>query len=244
MAHFQEALSRDAGCDAARLGLAELLYLSGRYADSAAAYAAHAARHPEAAIGYVGMGINARISGDTAMAAAHLDRGLKLDPTNTLALKERASIDLAQGHDSDALSLLDRAVAADPFDPELLYQRSVVRARMGRPADAHADRARSEQLRREHARMAEIESALVANPQNAALQVEAAQWMIAHGRAEEAIVWARMVLQDQPDNPDANRLLADYHQTRGEWALANYYRLHLSSAVPSAVAKPVTTGPK
>jgi tetratricopeptide (TPR) repeat protein len=162
-----------------------------------------------------------------ASAAAHFDRALELDPSNTLALKERAGIDLARGHDQKALARLDRAVAADPFDPELRYQRSLILARLGRRKDADADRVRSEQLRREHARMAEVELALVATPRDIPLRVEAARWMIAHGRGEEGIAWARMVLQDQPDNPDAN-----------------HYRLHTASAGPSAGTEPATTHSK
>jgi Flp pilus assembly protein TadD len=206
--------------------LAEVLYLTGRHVESAEAYQAYAVRHPDDPAGYVGLAMNARTQGDTSSAAEHFDRALRLDPSNTLALKERAAIDLAQGHAQRAFGLLERAVVADPFDPELRYQRSLILARLGRRGEADTDRVRSEQLRREHSRMAEIEEALVATPRDIALRVEAATWMIAHGRVEEGVVWARLVLQDQPDNPKASRLLAEYHKRRGEPGLANHYRLH------------------
>jgi hypothetical protein len=89
--------------------------------------------------------------------------------------------------------------------------------------------------------MAEIEAALVTTPRDIPLRIEAAQWMTAHGRWEEGMAWARMVLQDQPDNPDASRLLADYHQSRGEVGLANHYRLHAAPAVTGGDPGSATT---
>ena len=50
--------------------------------------------------------------------------------------------------------------------------------------------------------------------------------MFGHGRADEGVIWARLILADQPDNAAASGLLADYHQNRGELGLANHYRLH------------------
>jgi tetratricopeptide (TPR) repeat protein len=238
MAHFQEALARDPNCDAARLGLAELSYAAGRNAESAAAYKTYSVRHPADPAGHLGMGLNARAMGNGALAAACFDRALALDPENTLALKERAAIDLSQGGAADALRRLDRAVAADPFDPELRYQRSLALAQLGRRDEAAADQGRSVQLRREHARMSQIQVGLVADPRDIPLRVEAARWMVEHGRAEEGIVWARMVLRDQPDNPDANRLLADYHEARGETGLANHYRLNAAPSIPSTHRTP------
>jgi tetratricopeptide (TPR) repeat protein len=234
--HFREALRRDPTCDAARLGLAEVLYLEARYAESARLYADHAARHPDDPAGHRGMGLAARLQGDRAGAAVALDRALALDPDDTLALKERAHLDLVGGHPDDALRRLDRAVAADPFDPELRYQRSTVLGRLGRRDEAAADRLRSEQLRREHLEMAEIADQLIDRPGDHALRCRAARWMIEHGRAEEGTQWARMVLRDQPDHPEANRLLADYHRRRGELGLANVYQVHAAPTPAEARA--------
>jgi tetratricopeptide (TPR) repeat protein len=226
--HFREALRRDPNCDEARLGLAELLYVEGQFAESAQHYAAYAARRPGEAAGHVGMGITARSLGEVAKAAAAMDKALALDPDDTLALKERAAIDLRAGHPDDALRRLDRAVTADPFDPELRYQRSLALSRLGRRDEAAAEQRRSEQLRREHAEMGQISVDLIDHPTDNTLRSRAARWMIDHGRAEEAAQWARMVLRDQPNHPEANRLLAEYHRRRGELGLVNFYQLHLA----------------
>src|SRR5207253_4363048 len=137
-------------------------------------------------------------------AAAALDRVLALTPDDTLALRERAAIDLSRGHPGDALRRLDRAITADPFDPELRYQRSRVQAALGRTDETAADLRRSERLRREHAEMAAIAAQLVDRPADNALRCRAARWMIDHGRAEEAAQWARLIVRDQPEHSEAN----------------------------------------
>jgi tetratricopeptide (TPR) repeat protein len=230
---FREALRRDLTCDEARLGLAEMLYLEARYAESAQHYAVYTARHPDDPAGHIGMGITARAQGDLAQAAAALDRALGLAPDETLALKERAAVDLQQGHPDRALRRLDRAVTADPFDPELRYQRSLALAFLGRRAEADAERRRSEQLRREHTEMSLLTEQLVDHPADNTLRCRAARWMIDHGRADEAAQWARLVVRDQPDHPEANRLLAEYHRRRGELGLANFYQLHMGQPPPA-----------
>jgi tetratricopeptide (TPR) repeat protein len=240
---LREALRRDPACDAARLGLAELLYLEASYAESARLYAAYAARHPDDPAGHLGAAIAARAQGEVAKAALALDRALALAPDDTLALKERAHLDLIGGHPDDALRRLDRAVAADRFDPELHYLRSLVLGRLGRREEAASDRLLSERLRREHAEMAEMADRLIERPTDDSLRCRAARWMIEHGRAQEGIQWARMVLRDRPDHPDANSLLADYHRQRGELGLANFYRLHAAEAAIAPIGAGYETGP-
>jgi tetratricopeptide (TPR) repeat protein len=186
------------------------------------------------------MGIVALAQGDVARAVTALDRALALKPDDTLALRERGSIDLRQGHPTDALRRLDRAVAADPFDPELRYHRSLALARLGRLDQAAADTRRSEQLRREHDEMAEISSQLIDHPAHDGLRCRAARWMLDHGRADEAAQWARLVLRDHPDHPQANHVLADYHQRRGEVGLANFYRLYAAPVPARGSGQPGT----
>jgi predicted Zn-dependent protease len=170
---------------------------------------------------------------------------LALTPDDTLALKERASIDLGRGHPEEGLRRLERAIATDPFDPELHHQRSLALTQLGRRDEAAAERRRSEQLLNEHAEMGRTTTALIDRPGDNVLRGRAARWMFEHGRAEEGAQWARMVLRDQPENADAKRLLADYHRGRGELGLANFYQLQLAPVPSSAEAQPGSTpGPQ
>jgi tetratricopeptide (TPR) repeat protein len=230
MGHFRQALDRDPGYLPALLGLAELLYLAGRYGEAAELYAKAVHGDPDDARGHIGAGICAWALGDEPRAASELDRGLEADPTSTLALRTKATVCLRQGKLEGALELLTRATRTDPFDPELHYQRSIVLARMDRKEEAESAGNRAERLRREHARMAELNQALVANPHDHRSRIEAARWMMEHGRAEEGAAWARIVLRDHPSDGEANRLMAEYFQARGEIGLANHYRLNAYSS--------------
>ena len=48
------------------------------------------------------------------------------------------------------------------------------------------------------------------------------------------------VVRDHPDHPEANQVLADYHQRRGELGLANFYRLHAGPVPAREPAQPPT----
>jgi tetratricopeptide (TPR) repeat protein len=241
---LREVLRRDPTQDKARLGLAQILFGDARYSEAAGLYAAYAAAHPDDPAGHLGVAITARAQGEMDQAIAALDRALALTPEDTLALKERAAIDLIRGHPQQGLVRLDRAIAADPFDPELRYQRSLALIQLGRRDEAVAERVRSTKLRLEHTEMEQIADQLLQNPTDNGLRYRAARWMFEHGRAEEGAEWARLVLHDQPDHPEANRLLADYHRSRGELGLVNFYQMRLAPAPGSAGAQsPTGPGP-
>ena len=53
--------------------------------------------------------------------------------------------------------------------------------------------------------------------------------MFDHAHDQEGARWAEKILAERPDDPEASRLLADYHERRGEKGLANFYRLHAAT---------------
>jgi hypothetical protein len=48
--------------------------------------------------------------------------------------------------------------------------------------------------------------------------------MFAHGKEPEGVRWAETILRDEPGQPAACSLLADYFDRTGKAGLANYYR--------------------
>ena len=70
----------------------------------------------------------------------------------------------------------------------------------------------------------------MASPHDRKSQREVARWMFDHAQDQEGARWAQRILDEWPDDPEASRLLAGYHERRGETALANFYRLHAQSA--------------
>ena len=226
----RERLSRGTGRDPslarARLGLAEELRKAHRTAEAAAEYDAYLAREPGDAAAHLGAGQNLMELGDEAAAARHLHRAIELDDKNAGAYKELADAAARHGEWASALALLDRAIALDPCDVALRNRRGIALLRLGRGDQARAEQAATSRLRVDLDRLGEARRRLVASPHDRKTQLEIARWMFEHAQDQEGARWAQKILDEWPDDPGASRLLASYHERRGEIALANFYRLH------------------
>jgi tetratricopeptide (TPR) repeat protein len=223
--HFREALRRDPRLDEARLGLAEALRETHRYDEAEAEFARYRGRRPDDPAGHLGAGRVALALGRPDEAAKSLDRALELDPDHAAALRERAGIDLGRGEVEAALGRLDRALAIDPFDSEAHSRRGLALARLGRYDEAKAEQARAEQLREDELSLQDVQRRFNADPHDDALRLEIARWMFDHGQGEQGVRWIKTVLSGAPSDPEANGLLAEYYEARGDPGLANFYRL-------------------
>jgi tetratricopeptide (TPR) repeat protein len=230
IADFREALRRDPHLDRARLGLADKLRSIHRHAEAAADYSAYLARRPDDPAALVGAGLTALESGDEVAAQRLLDRALELAPAAPSALRGRARLALRRGEPAAALAWLDRAIRVQPHEVEIHYERAICLAQLGRRDEARAEQAAVKRLRQDDDAREKIQHALVRDPRNIALQAEIARWLVGHGHEEEGCRWARKIVGEQPRHPEANRLLADYHERQGQAGLANFYRLQ---AAPS-----------
>ncbi len=235
---YQAALERDPNFARARLGLAEELRVSHRYADAAPQYALYLKHHPDDPVGHIGAGLNALETGNFAEAVASIDRALEQAPRDSKALAARAAIEQRQGRPLAALPIFDQAIAADPFNPTVRYDRMLVLASLGRKAEADAERRRIEQIKFEQERFDRLSLELVRNPGNTQLQSEAAQWLMSHARQEEGVAWANLVLRTDPSHPAINRLLADYFRKKGQFGLANMHEVHATHAAGVTKALP------
>ena len=245
--HYRAALDRNPLLDKTRLGLADLLRTANRNAEAKAEYARYLARHPDDPAALSGAGQVALAEGDDGTAADLLGRALEHAPGDPTALRAMATIELRHGNPERAMQRLDRAVRADPYDAETRHARSLALARVGRASEAEDERRARDRLKAEQAQLLKTRDKLMVDPNNNDLRADVAAWMFAHGRDEEAIQWAQNVLAVAPDHPLAVRLLADYHQRRGEFGKANAYRLRLvepaSQKSPSAGAGSRTRDP-
>jgi tetratricopeptide (TPR) repeat protein len=235
---YREALKRDPKRVRARLGLAEALRAAHRNDEAAAEYAAALALVPDDATAHFGAGRIALERGDEDAAIRHFDRAIALDPKSASALKERAEIALRRGGAAAALALLDRADALDPHDLGIHHSKSLALARLGREADAKAEREIAARLRAEQARINQLQAQLLRTPHDLGLQCEVARWMFDHGHDADGARWAEKVLRDHPGHPEACRLLADYQQRQGNPGLANYYRLQARPEPQTAPKSP------
>jgi tetratricopeptide (TPR) repeat protein len=235
---YREALRRDPSLALARLGLAELLRKAHRNTAAAAEFNAYLAIEPDSALAHLGAGRNLMELGDEAAAIGHLNRALALDGENPEPLKEMAEAATRRGHWVDSLALLDRAIALDPCDMTVRHSRGLALMRLGRADEARAEQAAADRLRKDLDRLNNARSRLIASPNDRQSQLEIARWMFEHAHEREGVRWALKIVGEWPDDPEASRLLADYHERRGEAGLANFYRLHSSTAPePSPVPK-------
>ena len=239
---YREALSRDPSLASARLGLAESLRKAHRNAEAAAEYEEYLALRPDDAAAHLGAGQNSAERGDESSASRHLGRAIELGPKNPAAYTELAQLCIRRGDWAVALEHLDRAIRLDPYDVGVRNHRSLALARLGRSSEARAEQALATRLRDDLKELGTARSRLVAEPRDRASQLEVTRWMFSHGHEEEGARWAEKMLAERPSDPDASRMLADYHDRRGEKGLANRYRLNAASptgdpGVPTALPR-------
>ncbi len=230
IARYRAALLRNPNLDRARFGLAEHLRINHRFAEANAEYAAYLKQRPDDPLGYLGAGQSALENGDEAEAVRLLDRALLLAPADPVALAARATIELRRGRFESALHYLDLAVKSDPFDRGNRYQRMLTLTRLGRWAEAEAERRTVERLQKEQERFGQISRDLRAKPLDAELRAQAACWLMEHGHEDEAVEWANLVLKSDPSHPTLNRLLADYYRKKGQAGLANLYEARAAAS--------------
>ncbi len=225
VAHYKAALERDPSLVEARLGLAEVLWAAKRSSEASEEFAAYLKAKPDDAKGHLGAARAAKDLGDDASVESHLRSSLELAPDDPMALKELGSLHQRRNKPAEALAALDRAYKVDRYDAEVLYQRGLLLARLGRGPEAVQAQREAAKLRDDQAKLLEVQNKLLKDPNNPELRGRVARWMFEHGQADEAARWARMILERKPGDPAMNGLLAEYHEGRGEPGLANSYRL-------------------
>ena len=109
------------------------------------------------------------------------------------------------------------------------HSRGLRLLRLGRIDEARAEQAAAAHLRKDLHRLNATRARLIDSPHDSNSQLQVARWLFDHAHDEEGARWALKVLAERPDDPEASRLLAGYHQRRGETGLANFYRVHASA---------------
>jgi predicted Zn-dependent protease len=222
---YRAALARDPTLDETRLGLAEELVKDHRYDEAAREYRAYNERNPEKPGGYVGLGHIALEQGNAEAARPWFEKALAIDPDDPVVLKEVASIEMSRGDFVRALEQLDRSARLAPHDPEVHYRRSIALRQLGRDDEAAEAQAQHARLKAGDDRMADLRRSMLRDPDNLALQVEAAAWLLDRDQADEGLRWANLVLRRQPGHPEMRRVLAAYYDRTNNPGLANFYRL-------------------
>ena len=234
---YREALKRDSSLAKARLGLAEALRETHRVEEAARVVADYLkAREDDPA----GQCCAARIAderGNTDEAAERYERALSLDPENAASRKAYGDFLLRQGKVDQALVQLEKAKEIDPFDRDVRHALGLVLIRLGRLDEAKVEQATAARLRGELQTMLAAQAILLKDPGRLESRLAISRWMFDHGQGEQGRIWATSILKDHPGEPEACRLLALFHDRKGETGLANYYRLQAEQAGKSGRSK-------
>jgi len=222
--NYRAALDRDPSLGKARLGLAEQLRKAQRLDEAEHEYATLLARNPRDTEGLLGRARTAFGQGDIDGAVHSYEAALAVNPREPEALKELAQIDLRRGDFSSSCKRLRSAIESDPYDPDTHYNYAQALRFMGYNQQSQAEAALSAHLRKEHQRMADIRDNLLKTPKDQKLRFEAARWLLEHGHDDEGLAWTKQILGAQPTDGPTHRLLADYHERKGNAGLANYHR--------------------
>jgi len=228
--NYREALRRDPGLLAARLGLAEKLREGSLYDEAEAEYATLLERDPRNLRGLAGAARIALLRGDLQAATRLFEEALAIDPKDKTSLRELGLIDLNNGRISQACSRLEQAVRVDPHDPEVRFSYARALKLAGDEPRAAEQAAATARIKQEQQQIIDLRQSLVQRPDDVEIRSRAARWLIEHGHEKEGLEWTELILRQRPDHPATCQILVDYHTSRGNFGLANYYRMNASSS--------------
>src|SRR5262249_33409656 len=142
-----------------------------------------------------------------------IDDLLRKHPNDTAAMLTRAVLYLDTGQPAQAIPLLEQVLQLDPRRQRTgRHQLAMAYERAGRPADARRVLAEMNALQEAEV----LSAALGTQPDPPAVQLRAARAFLAAGRIGAALDLIGKVLERQPANPEAHRLLAGYYDSIGQ----------------------------
>jgi predicted Zn-dependent protease len=153
-----------------------------------------------------------------------LDRVLEQIPTSATAWLLRGKIARQQDQLENAERCLRESVRLAPNDPEALYQLSQVVRSLNREAEADQLSHQADQLRKDYARLDELNRLILSKPDNPRLRHEAGVIALRLGRGDEGLHWLHSLLRLKGDHHETHAVLADWYSQKGEQAPANYHR--------------------
>jgi predicted Zn-dependent protease len=154
-----------------------------------------------------------RARGNFTRAAALIDELLRREPDSFPVLMFRAVLYQDAGQPDKAIPLLQRVVKGDPTRRRTArYQLSLALAQAGREEEAR--RVMAEVRAMQEAEV--LDTARTLQPDNLALQVRAAEALLADGKTEQGLALLQKVLRRDPANGPAHRALARHYDRHGQ----------------------------
>jgi len=205
---YRRVLERYPDHPLARLRLAGVLMVDGRFEEARQEFEAYLTGHPvnpEALAGLANCQFNLS---QPEGARATLDRLFAVRPDDPAGCYLRAQLDL-QSDPQSALEWLARAERKAPRETDITSALIRALTQLGRHDDAACYQHRLEDLRTEFLALDDARRAVRRDPDNPALRFDAGERCVRLGRDQEAANWFNSVLALDPGHAVARRALAD-----------------------------------
>lgn len=226
VADYEKALELDPADDQARERLGFVLLTNVRsIAEALQHFEVLYARHPDKPIIMQGLARCLRDLGQLDAARDLLDRLLKVEPNDAIALAERGRLALELGQYAEAEGFLRRSAALEPYDYQINFVLAQCLSMNGRKAESEKIKVQLEQIQKDNSRMEVLmHHDLMAAPHDADLRYEAAAICVRLGNITEGVRWLQSAVQEDPFHRPSHVALADYYQTVGDLRMAEYHR--------------------
>lgn len=153
------------------------------------------------------------------------------------ALGDQGRWALRQGRYTEAETRLRQALAGEPNNREFRYQLVQCLYKSGKYAEAESELQHLKRVESNWTRLEEItQRELLQKPSDSALHLELGRLLLEQGQAEEGLYWLNRVVQTNPANGAAHRVLASFYQQAGDASRAAHHRRFVPDA-PSEEGK-------
>jgi predicted Zn-dependent protease len=155
------------------------------------------------------------LKGELESSRNRLQTALKLDPGDFEARRLNGQLALTQAAPAEAAAELQEVVRQRPHD--LRAREALGRAlqQLGQTAEAEEHFAFVSRGEESMARLNRLIREALEQPDNVAIRLQVGSILFEYGSAEDAVRWLQSVLDLEPEQPDAHRMLAEYYSKRG-----------------------------
>jgi predicted Zn-dependent protease len=224
VAEYQKVLAVEPDHAEARLLLAQSLFRATRVREAKEQYEVLLQQPKYRTEGELGLAGCLISLAEEGKAEEVVERVVARAPKNAEALALRGKLALDRGNAAEAETWLRRSLAVDPHAPKPNYQLYEALEAEGKREEARQQRVVAERVRADLARAEEItRTELVRKPDDPALIRELAAIYLRHGQAAQGERWLQKVLQQNPRDLPALRMLADHYAEVGNVEAAQYF---------------------
>lgn len=228
LADYRRVVELDPERDDARLRLAELLAAEHQPGEAVAHFQQLQYRQPTNPAVLLGLARCRRLLGDPAEAGKLLDTLLEIAPHDEGALAERGRVCLETQQPAEAERWLRKAASRAPYDRDIVYALYLCLQQVGKAKEAETYRAKLEEIDSQLGRLREVTRRISELPRDPSLRHEAGMIFMRSGQAKEGLRWLYSALQEDPRYRPAHQALADYYESTGDKAKADWHRRHAS----------------